>query len=475
MNPRALALVVFLPHIAGCWIGKTEDDYDNDEDEWEEEGGWGEQDENPWGTGTTGGSVDSGEENNDTTGGAGDDESNDAGGEDDSGEDDSGEGDSGEDGSGEDDGPSDTDWLELTGNTYLLDLGTGDWVRPSPLIGGLLGDGLDNTLLLSIQAETADTIEVIGALTKGDTAVDVRQDVCMPTLHFDDSDFTDHPYFSVGPTDLPIELMGTSLNISQMSLTGIIDDDGEDMYDIGLSGVLDMRELGEALGDTDVGLPVDFSDPESTCDLFASILGFDCNECPSDGEPYCVELELDEIVAESVDVTVVPISVDAIHPECESGEWYGDDEDWDDDDADGDDEDWDDDDDEDWDDGDGSADGEGWPYSGAYAGSLVMIGETWGEWCYGSMDVTVESDGAIDGEGFCDWDLPGYGAGIAYFYPSGWVAEDGIIDGSDLYVDSSPWGAFEGEVSGTHSAEDTEIVMGFMWGWQYMTVIFTRD
>ncbi len=116
-----------------------------------------------------------------------------------------------------------------------------------------------------------------------------------------------------------------------------------------------------------------------------------------------------------------------------------------------------------------------WPYAGAYSGSITMSGDTWGEWCFGSMDVTVESDGAIEGEGYCDWDRPEYGSGTTYFYPSGIVNAVGVIEGVDLYVDASPWGAFTGPVTGSHSADYTEIEMGFLWDWQYQTVTFVRD
>jgi len=143
------------------------------------------------------------------------------------------------------------------------------------------------------------------------------QDECLPTLDFDPIDFSDSPYFRVGPTNFPVEFMGISLTIWDMDISGIFEPDGGGMYDIGLAGALDFRDIGEALGDADLGIPIDLSDPDETCELLGTLLSIDCEDCPADGEPYCIEIELAEILADEVDVSVEPISEDEIDPECE--------------------------------------------------------------------------------------------------------------------------------------------------------------
>jgi hypothetical protein len=105
-----------------------------------------------------------------------------------------------------------------------------------------------------------------------------------------------------------------------------------------------------------------------------------------------------------------------------------------------------------------------------------MYGDEWGAWCYGDMDVTVEPDGAVDGEGSCAWDLTalGYGTGVTYFYPMGVMDSDGSISG-ELFVDSGEWGTFDGTVEGFHSEDSTDLTMEFLWDWQYQTVVFERE
>ena len=118
-----------------------------------------------------------------------------------------------------------------------------------------------------------------------------------------------------------------------------------------------------------------------------------------------------------------------------------------------------------------------WPFSGAYNGSIEMSGDYWGVWCTGTMDVTVEPDGVLDGEGSCDYDLTsyGYGTGTVWFYPTGELNMDGELEDGELYVDTDVWGSFEGTTSGSHSINDTELVMEFLWTFQYNTVTFERD
>ena len=233
---------------------------------------------------------------------------------------DDGDDDSGDSDENDDEVPEDLEPLEedVTGFSYAIDLSTGVWVKPSPLIGGLLGDALDVQVLMSVEEATDETLDLVGALPDTDSE-ELVQDVCLPTLDFDPIDFSDSPYFRVGPTNFPIELMGFSLTIWDMDISGIFESDGEGMTKIGLAGTLDVREIGEALGDTEVDLPVDLSDPDSTCDLLASIpgIGVECEDCPSDDEPYCIAIELEEITAEKVEATVEPITEDEIDADCE--------------------------------------------------------------------------------------------------------------------------------------------------------------
>ena len=282
--------------------GECEDEVDvfSDDEQGDVNGGDGSDDE-------SGGSS-----SGDSDGGGSD------GGSSDGGDSDGDDSDGGDDDSAEDGPPSDLDPLEedVSGRSYALDLGTAEWVKPdSPLLETLLGDALDVQVLVGVQDVTDDTLDLVGALPDT-SSEDLVQDTCLPTLDFESIDFTDSPYFRAGPTDFPIEFSGVSLTIAGMEISGIFEPDGESMYGVGVSGALDLRDIGPALGDSDIGLPVDLSDADQICD-WAAILSISCEACPTDGEEYCLEVELDEIVATEIDLEIEILSEDDIDPECE--------------------------------------------------------------------------------------------------------------------------------------------------------------
>jgi hypothetical protein len=250
-----------------------------------------------------------GDVNEDESGDGGDDGGGDDGGGDDGG---------GDDGGGDDGGsdiPEDLEPLEedINGKSYAIDLSTATWVKPdSPLLTGLLGDSLNVKVLIGVEEATDEVLDLVGALPDTDSE-ELVQDVCMPTLDFDPIDFALSPYFQVGPTDFPVSMMGISLTIWDMNISGIFEPDGAGMYGVGLSGALDLRDLS----DVELDLPIDLSDPDEACGLLGSLLSIECEACPSDDEPYCIGLILEDILAEEVDLTIDPVSEDEPHPDCD--------------------------------------------------------------------------------------------------------------------------------------------------------------
>ena len=206
---------------------------------------------------------------------------------------------------------------DVDGWTYALDLGSAEWVQPdSSIFEGLIGDSLDIQILVGVKDVTNTTLDLVGALpdTDSDSLV---QDTCLPTLDFESIDFSDSPAFRAGPTDFPVEFSGINLNIISMEISGIFEPDGESMYDVGVSGALDLRDILPALGESDFELPIDLSDVDQICE-YAMFLSIACQACPTDGEEYCVEVALEEIEAEKVSADIVIISEDDIDSEeCE--------------------------------------------------------------------------------------------------------------------------------------------------------------
>jgi hypothetical protein len=121
-----------------------------------------------------------------------------------------------------------------------------------------------------------------------------------------------------------------------------------------------------------------------------------------------------------------------------------------------------------------------WPFPGTYPGSLSMSDYSLGEWCIGTMDVTVSDDGSISGDGFCDWDLTDteysyWGSGTADITFSGALNSAGAIEDGFLDVDTTYPGAsdFRGEVDGLHSEDSTVVEMFFDWYYS-QTITYER-
>ena len=49
---------------------------------------------------------------------------------------------------------------------------------------------------------------------------------------------------------------------------------------------------------------------DAACELMTTFGGL-CEPCPSDGEPYCTELQIDQIPAERVDESIIPVEDEA--------------------------------------------------------------------------------------------------------------------------------------------------------------------
>jgi len=197
---------------------------------------------------------------------------------------------------------------DLTAQTFALDLGSATWIEPAGL-GAIVGDALDMSLLVGVQSVGAE-IDFIGALGADGTD---DQDLCMPTIDFEPGDFSDSPYFQVGPEDLPVELMGITLTIHGMEVSGTFAADGGWLGGVELQGALDMAEVGPALGEV-VGIPL--SDPDMACDLLVGF-GIECQPCPHKDEVHCLTLHLADIEANNTGTPVVEVAEAYCHEACE--------------------------------------------------------------------------------------------------------------------------------------------------------------
>jgi hypothetical protein len=187
--------------------------------------------------------------------------------------------------------------VDLTGKTYVVELDGARFVKPAG-VGGLLMGLLEQNILLGVTEVTDSTIRMMGAISETDT---IEQDRCEPSINFPEAaDFTAAPFFSVGPQDTTLSAAGYDIVINNLMIAGDFSADASYIGGAILSGLLDARDLVDAL--VGGGLLED-DDPNAVCDLIATF-GVACGPCP-DGENYCLEIYVDQITAQVDDQTLV--------------------------------------------------------------------------------------------------------------------------------------------------------------------------
>jgi len=189
------------------------------------------------------------------------------------------------------------DTNSLVGRTYIVALADARIVEP-PGIGSVLSSYLTQDILLGVNEVSGDSLGIIGAIAKADVSPD-EQDYCDPTIPFPTADFSAQPYFTVGPQTTTLSVAGYDIEIGDLNVTGTFAPDGT-YFDGGtLSGTIDTRPLAPLIDDS--------GDEGAICDL-AINFGAECEACPSDGQPFCLTLVADQILAEELDeVTLVEV------------------------------------------------------------------------------------------------------------------------------------------------------------------------
>lgn len=171
---------------------------------------------------------------------------------------------------------------ELVGLTYAFDLGGANYTKPAGL-GAVLGSFLSAPLLIGIGDLTDGNIQILGTQgLDGDSGPEL--DPSYPVWDFGSADFSTSPYFSSDPVDIELDYDGIPIPIYNFSLFGTFAPDGSSIGFAGASGSGDSRNMGPLIG---AG-----SDPSAICDTAAGF-GVSCEDCPNDGQPYCLEIELE--------------------------------------------------------------------------------------------------------------------------------------------------------------------------------------
>jgi hypothetical protein len=232
------------------------------------------------GAGEDGGTEDSGA-NADDGGTDGGDTGSDGGA--DGGSADTGGSDGGTDGGtdGGDDGVPDVSCI-ADGVTWSVDLAGGNWVEPAG-VGSFISGAIEDQPLLTITGVSGSEISMAVSVAADGECVD-----------FPTADFSDNPSFDIGPVDVEFSVSGYFIPVSELEMSGTFSSDCSTIEDLRLAGALDVRDMGDIFE----GL-VGTSDPGTICS-YLSFLGASCGAC-SDGEDYCLGVEVQEIPAEETD------------------------------------------------------------------------------------------------------------------------------------------------------------------------------
>ena len=199
----------------------------------------------------------------------------------------------------------------LIGKTYAVALGEARFVKPEG-VGSLLGGLLTQDILIGITDANATEISMMGALSlEGST----EQDTCEPSIEFPvAADFSGAPFFAIEADELALTVSDFTVGIKDFTLSGDFASDGSYIGGAVLAGLLDARDLVDAL--VGGGILEEGSTASSVCDLIGAF-NVACEPC-SDGEVSCLSIHVDQIMADETGTSLV--ALDECDPAtCEGG------------------------------------------------------------------------------------------------------------------------------------------------------------
>ncbi|MFZ5481006.1 MAG: hypothetical protein ACOZNI_29865 [Myxococcota bacterium] len=180
----------------------------------------------------------------------------------------------------------------LEGRTWAFGIQDGRVVEPEG-IGSVLTAYATRTWLVSATEESATelTLLYVPAVEGSDPP---EQDTCVATETVV-ADLSDSPAFTLSGIALDVDFSGATVTLDDATVSGTFASDGTWIGGGELSYTVDTRPLAPLVDES--------GDEGVICDLVVSF-GSECVAC-SDGEPYCLDFLIDQLVAEEVDVEVV--------------------------------------------------------------------------------------------------------------------------------------------------------------------------
>lgn len=189
-----------------------------------------------------------------------------------------------------DDGPQ-----TIVGRTYELGLVSATWVEPGGF-GAFLASNFNLPVLVGVVYADARSLKQNGGPGIVDNG-EVKQDLALPTWDFPATSFEESPFFTTTADSIRLDVAGFPLPVYDFRLEATFLADGSGFADGILRGTGDTRLAGGALGN---------DDPGTVCS-YAAAIGAACHACP-DGLPYCLSVELHDLVAAEVEgLHLVPV------------------------------------------------------------------------------------------------------------------------------------------------------------------------
>lgn len=191
----------------------------------------------------------------------------------------------------------------LEGSVYSLNLQDGRIVIPAG-VGSVLEQYLEVTLFIKVDSASGGTLNMYGALADD---AGTGQDYCSETLDFPEADFSNAPFFAIGPQDTTISVAGYTVTIDDLFISGDFAADGSYWGGGVLEGKVDTRPL--------VDLIEEGGEEDAVCAIVAGF-GVSCEPCPADGQPFCLSIKAVDLGGEQVSAPVEPIDMSDCHESC---------------------------------------------------------------------------------------------------------------------------------------------------------------
>lgn len=196
---------------------------------------------------------------------------------------------------------------DVTGYVYDLPFVGDDltWNKPA-----LLGSDAFATymtishMLFLVESTSGGEIRVVGATADNslETGWVTDQYRCSAVLDFATGDFSEDPWFDVGPANASLRIGGAEVPAYDFHVSGYFQEGGGAIDQLNLTGLLDTRPLTDGFG-------------FDVC-AFAGAAGDDCEACP-DGEILCLAMDIVQVATPRQEGGVVDPDVVPENETCE--------------------------------------------------------------------------------------------------------------------------------------------------------------